>query len=200
MPHRRAHCARRRTRLLPRGLAGRRGDVRARRYRPPASARGGAGSKGVSWRRQGFPLRRFGLALLAAAVATAAGADDTSVRSTAELGNVGGGAIYAHVCQGCNMPEAQGAVGAGHYPKLAGDPALVSWQYVALTVLHGKNGMPAFGLPAGQGMETRSFHLSDAQVADVVNYVRSNFGNHRKDSITAKQVAALPHPGVASSS
>ena len=35
------------------------------------------------------------------------------------------------------MPEAQGAVGAGHYPKLAGDVALVSWQYVALTVLNG---------------------------------------------------------------
>lgn len=153
----------------------------------------------MSWRRQGFPLRRFGLALLAAAVATAAGADDTSVRSTAELGNVGGADIYAHICQGCHMPEAQGAAGAGHYPKLAGDPALVSWQYVALTVLHGKNGMPSFGQqPTGEMMDFVLVHLSDAQVADVVNYVRSNFGNHYKRSVTAAQVAALPHPGAAS--
>ena len=71
-----------------------------------------------------------------------------------------------------------------------------SWQYVAITVLNGKNGMPAFGLPADQVMETRTVHLSDAQIADVVNYVRSSFGNRHKDKIAASQVAALPHPGV----
>jgi mono/diheme cytochrome c family protein len=97
------------------------------------------------------------------------------------------------------MPGAQGAAGAGHYPKLAGDPALASWQYVALTVLHGRNGMPAFGQqPTGEALDFLLVHLSDAQVADVVNYVRSNFGNHYKGSITAAQVAALPHPGAAS--
>jgi len=32
------------------------------------------------------------------------------------------------------MPQGVGA-GAGHYPKLASDPALASWQYVAMTVL-----------------------------------------------------------------
>jgi mono/diheme cytochrome c family protein len=150
-------------------------------------------------RLRGFPLRRFGLALLAAAMATAAGADDNSVMSTTGLGKVGGAEVYGHICQGCHMPDAQGAAGAGHYPKLAGDPALVSWQYVALTVLHGKNGMPAFGQqPTGEIMDFALVHLSDAQVADVVNYVRSNFGNHYKDRITAEQVAALPHPGTAS--
>jgi mono/diheme cytochrome c family protein len=152
--------------------------------------------------RRGFDrtwVRCVAAVLLTVAVGAPASADDSSFTSTAGLSSVGGAEIYTHICQGCHMAQAQGAVGAGHYPKLAGDPALVSWQYVALTVLHGKNGMPAFGLPADQVMETRSVHLSDAQVADVVNYVRSNFGNHRKDNITAKQVAALPHPGVASS-
>jgi mono/diheme cytochrome c family protein len=66
---------------------------------------------------------------------------------------------------------------------------------VALTVLNGKNGMPPFGLPADQVMETRAAHLSDAQIAEVVNYVRSNFGNRYKDRASAAQVAALPHPG-----
>jgi mono/diheme cytochrome c family protein len=37
-------------------------------------------------------------------------------------------------------------------------------------------------------------HLSDAQIADVVNYVRSHFGNRWKDKATSAQVAALPHP------
>jgi mono/diheme cytochrome c family protein len=46
-------------------------------------------------------------------------------------------------------------------------------------VLRGLNGMPAFG-----GM------LDDRQVADVVNYVRTSFGNRYKDAVTAKDVAA----------
>jgi len=128
-------------------------------------------------------------------IAAVAAADDSAFTSGTSLESVGGPEIYSHICQGCHMPGGTGAIGAGKYPKLAGDPALVSWEYVALTVLNGKNGMPPFGLPADQVMETRAAHLSDAQIADVVNYVRSNFGNHYKNKATAKQVAALPHPG-----
>jgi len=95
------------------------------------------------------------------------------------------------------MSGGQGAVGAGVYPKLAANKKLVSWEYVALTVLNGRNGMPPFGLPADQVMETRAAHLSDAQVADVVNYVRSHFDNKYKAEVTAKQIAALPHPATA---
>jgi mono/diheme cytochrome c family protein len=146
-----------------------------------------------------LPVRRRWIALLAATAATAALADDNSVTSTAGFAKAGGAEIYSHICQGCHMPGAQGAAGAGHYPKLAGDPALVSWQYVALTVLHGKNGMPAFGQqPTGEALDFLLVHLSDAQVADIVNYIRSNFGNYYKSSVTAEQVAALPHPGAAS--
>jgi len=128
---------------------------------------------------------------------TGARADDSAFTSMAGLGTATGPEIYAHICQGCHMPGGQGAVGAGHYPKLAGDPALVAWEYVAITVLNGKHGMPAFGLPQNQVMETRSVHLSDAQVADVVNYVRNNFGNNFKSKVTAQQVAKMPHPGAA---
>ncbi len=139
--------------------------------------------------------------ILAAAAVLAAGAgrvaaDDSTFTSTDGLGPATGAEIYGRICQGCHMPGAQGAVGAGHYPKLAGDPALVAWQYVALTVLNGKNGMPAFGLPQDESLEIRAVHLSDAQVAGVVNYVRSNFGNHYRASVTPQQVAALPHPGA----
>jgi len=38
--------------------------------------------------------------------------------------------------------------------------------------------------------------LSDAQIADVVNYVRSHFGNGYKAEVTAQQVSALPHPAA----
>lgn len=141
------------------------------------------------------PLRRLAALLLAAAAA--ARADDSSFTSTAGLGSIGGEEIYSRICQGCHMPQGQGAVGAGHYPKLAGNPRLASWQYVAVTVLGGRDGMPPFGLPADQVQETRTVHLSDAQVADVVNYVRSHFGNAYADRVGAGEVAALPHPGTA---
>jgi mono/diheme cytochrome c family protein len=133
--------------------------------------------------------------LLTVGAATAGWADNSGFAPPAAGSQLSGAEIYAHVCQACHMPQAQGAVGAGHYPKLAGDPALVSWQYAALTVLNGKNGMPAFGLPADQyEFVFGAVNLSDAQVALVVNYVRSHFGNKWKASVTAAQVAALPHP------
>jgi len=54
--------------------------------------------------------------------------------------------------------------------------------------------MPAFGLPADQfEFVFGAVRLSDAQVAEVVNYVRSHFGNNWKGAATAGQVAALPH-------
>ena len=36
----------------------------------------------------------------------------------------GGEALYKNICQGCHMPNAQGAVGAGMYPALAKNPKL----------------------------------------------------------------------------
>lgn len=124
-------------------------------------------------------------------------ADDSSFTSTAGVGQMSGQQIYEHICQGCHMPAAQGAAGAGFYPKLAGDKNLMSWQYAALTVLNGRNGMPPFGLPADQVLKVRAAHLSDQQVADVVNYVRTHFDNKYSPTVTAKQVAALPHPASA---
>ena len=146
------------------------------------------------------PIKRLhvrSIAALLLGTAAAVHADDSSFTSTAGLANIGGEEIYSQICQGCHMSQGQGAIGAGHYPKLAGNPRLASWQYMALTVLGGRDGMPPFGLPADQVRETRTVHLSDAQIADVVNYVRSHFGNVYKDKVSASQVAELPHPGTA---
>jgi mono/diheme cytochrome c family protein len=142
-------------------------------------------------------MRRLAVLLAAAGAAAGVHADDSRFTSRAGPANATGADVYGHICQGCHMGQGQGAVGAGHYPKLAGDPALVSWQYVALTVLNGKNGMPAFGLPEDHFV-FGAVHLNDAQVAEVVNYVRAHFGNKWKGNVTAAQVAALPHPADAS--
>jgi mono/diheme cytochrome c family protein len=135
------------------------------------------------------------LILLLIAVAASAFADSPMFTSRAAIGSLSGEQIYDHICQGCHMPGAQGAVGAGAYPKLAANKKFVSWEFVALTVINGRNGMPPFGLPASRE-PSRATHLTDAQIADVVNYVRSHFENKFKTNVTAQQVAALPHPAA----
>lgn len=90
--------------------------------------------------------------------------------------------LYEHVCQGCHMPDAKGATGAGAYPALAGDRKLQAPLYPVLVVLRGQKAMPPFS------------DLTDAQVAQVVNYVRSGFGNHFDGTVTPEQVKALRPP------
>jgi mono/diheme cytochrome c family protein len=123
-------------------------------------------------------------------------ADSPLFTSRATIGSLNGEQIYDHICQGCHMPGGQGAVGAGAYPKLAANKNFVSWRFVALTVLNGRNGMPPFGFPEGQDMRSGPSHLTDAQIADVVNYVRSHFGNAYKAEVTAEEIQALPHPAA----
>lgn len=88
--------------------------------------------------------------------------------------------IYRGICQGCHMPDAKGAIGAGRYPSLAKNENLESAGYPAMVVLKGQKAMPDFG---------SSF--SDEQVASVVNYIRTHFGNRYRDKITAADIHAL---------
>jgi mono/diheme cytochrome c family protein len=126
--------------------------------------------------------------LLIEAPALASSAD---IPGSVPLKAMDGPQIYEHICQGCHMADGGGAVGAGHYPALAKDPALVSRQYMALTILAGRRNMPAFGAKHAVGFGGPPVTLTEAQIAAVINYVRSNFGNHYKDSITAAEVSAL---------
>jgi mono/diheme cytochrome c family protein len=88
-----------------------------------------------------------------------------------------GEAIYRTVCQGWHMAAAQGAVGAGAYLALANDPKLAATGYSVLVVVNGSKGMPPFGAL-----------LDDEQVAAVVNYVRSHFGNSYPDTVSSVDV------------
>jgi mono/diheme cytochrome c family protein len=94
-----------------------------------------------------------------------------------------GEALFKGLCQGCHMPNAQGAVGAGAYPALANNVRLVAAIYPITVVLNGQRAMPDFG-----------DDLTDAQIANVLNYVRTHFGNHFKDTITPANIAAARRP------
>jgi mono/diheme cytochrome c family protein len=88
--------------------------------------------------------------------------------------------LFANVCQGCHMPDGKGAVGAGVYPSLAGNKNLEAGGYPVYVVVRGQRAMPPFGAM-----------MSDDQVAAVVNYLRTHFGNGYKDAVTAEDVKAV---------
>jgi mono/diheme cytochrome c family protein len=91
-----------------------------------------------------------------------------------------GESLYKSVCQACHMPNGEGANGAASYPPLARDPALDDRGYPAYVVVFGKRAMPPFG-----------DMMSNDQVAAVVNYVRTHFGNNYLDQVTAEDVQAI---------
>jgi mono/diheme cytochrome c family protein len=88
-----------------------------------------------------------------------------------------GAALYQAICQGCHQANAQGAVGAAAYPALARNIKLASAAYPVYTVLQGRKGMPPL-----------ANYLSDGQIAAVVNYVRTHFGNDYADTVSEEMV------------
>ncbi len=91
----------------------------------------------------------------------------------------GGAALFASVCAGCHQPDARGASGAGVYPSLADNKDVASTDYLIRLVLGGQGGMP----PVGRMM-------SDPQVADVLNYLRTHFGNAYREEVSPTDVEA----------
>jgi mono/diheme cytochrome c family protein len=88
--------------------------------------------------------------------------------------------LFANICQGCHMPDAKGAVGAGAYPSLAANRNLETGGYPVYVIVRGLRAMPPVGAM-----------MNDDQVAAVVNYVRTHFGNDWKDAVTAEDVKVV---------
>lgn len=135
--------------------------------------------------KQYFGLVAASAALVGALAATATAqsspvAGDAASAAPAAVAAATGQDTYEHLCAACHMPDALGATGAGTYPALASNPRLIAKGYPLYVVLKGKNGMPSM-----------ADMLDDQQVADVVNYVRTHFGNAYADQVTAAEAAQL---------
>ena len=120
------------------------------------------------------------IAVLVGLAASPAAAQDTPELRGARFAMQGGEAVYRNICQGCHMADAKGATGAGSYPALANNAKLASAGYVLTMVMNGHRGMPWF-----------RDQFTDQQVADVVNFVRTSFGNRFKGPVTPADVKAL---------
>jgi mono/diheme cytochrome c family protein len=120
------------------------------------------------------------VAVCASPISVFAQSPDNTFADPAHFRAQKGAVLYRDICQGCHMPDARGATGAGEFPALAGNPTLAAVGYPLTVVLKGQKGMPGFAA-----------FLDDAQVAAVVNYVRTHFGNTYNDEVSAADARAL---------
>jgi len=120
------------------------------------------------------------LAGMLAVVATAAAAQEgqRTFSSGYRFVEMSGEELYNNVCRGCHMADGKGASGAGTYPSLVANPNLAQAGYPVTLVVRGRRAMPPFG-----------DMMNDAQVAAVVNYLRTHFGNDYSDAVAAQDVS-----------
>ncbi|MGC1301659.1 MAG: cytochrome c [Caulobacteraceae bacterium] len=136
-------------------------------------------------------MRHTNLRAFAAAVLLTAGAVSTAWGQEPRGDSPGGGGtkapvpvtgeqVYRQVCQACHMADGRGGSGAAAIPALAGNPRLGVAAYPITIVLKGKGAMPWLG-----------DILSPAQIANVVGYVRTHFGNAYPEPVTEAEVSRL---------
>ncbi len=115
---------------------------------------------------------RLGIISVAAAIAA------LGVGSAALAQTPTGQELFAQNCSACHQLTGKGIPGA--FPSLAGDLFVVGEpERVASTVVHGRGGMPTFGP-----------ELTDVQIATILTYVRSAWGN-QASAITPDMVAMV---------
>jgi mono/diheme cytochrome c family protein len=93
---------------------------------------------------------------------------------------VTGEQVYQQVCQACHMADAKGGSGAGMIPALAKNPRLADAGYPIGMVLQGRGAMPSL-----------TDLLSPAQIAGVVTYIRTHFGNNYRKPVTEADVKLM---------
>ena len=107
------------------------------------------------------------IATIAAAASSPSRAQETDGKS-----------LFLKNCAACHQATGKGIPGA--FPALAGSKFVQGpGNEVASVLLKGRGGMPDF-----------SDSLSDSDIATVLTFVRSNWGN-KADGLNAEQVAAL---------
>lgn len=102
-------------------------------------------------------------------------------------GAIDGGQIYAAQCVACHQATGEGL--AGVFPPLAGSEWVTGKAALAVQiVLHGMTGdLTVKGVHYNGAMPTFKDKLDDAEVAAVVNHIRTSFGNSA-DQIDAEMV------------
>ena len=107
-----------------------------------------------------------------------------------------GAMTYLDNCAACHRPDGRGYEGV--FPSLAGNPAVEASNATSVVsiVLGGSSTPRTPNTPAQFAMPAFAWRLSDQEVADVVTFVRSSWGN-RANAIDAAHVHDLRLPSAA---
>lgn len=125
-------------------------------------------------------MRRIAiLALPAMALAAAPALGDTPGGQQAKIKLADGQQVFSKICAACHMADARGS-GDGAIPALARNKNLADPAYPIGVVMKGKGAMPWF-----------SEMLTPAEVAAVVGYVRTHFGNNYPQPVTEADVKRI---------
>jgi cytochrome c oxidase cbb3-type subunit II len=100
-----------------------------------------------------------------------------------------GQSLYTAYCSACHQASGEGLPGV--FPPLKGSGVVTKDDATKHmhVVLDGLQGGKAGGVVYASAMPAFAATLSDAEIADIINYERSSWGNHGKP-VTAAQVAA----------
>jgi mono/diheme cytochrome c family protein len=101
-----------------------------------------------------------------------------------------GAAIYQETCTACHGGDGRGE--RSIFPTLAGSAVVQqkSAEGLIRAVLAGAQSVQTVRAPTGAAMPSFAWRLNDAQVADVVTYIRSSWGNQAAP-VTAAMVAPI---------
>ena len=104
-------------------------------------------------------------------------------------GAAAGRDLYIANCSACHLANGEGVAGA--FPPLKGSGVVNkddAAKHIQI-VLNGMQGGRAGGVVYASAMPPFAGVLSDAEIADIIDYERSSWGNHGKP-VNAAQVAA----------
>lgn len=98
--------------------------------------------------------------------------------------------IYLQNCSSCHQANGQGV--SGTFPPLAHNSFVTgNPKAVIVTVLNGKQGqITVNGVRYNGQMPAWKATLSDADIASVITYIRSSWGN-KADRVTVKQIQQI---------
>ena len=101
-----------------------------------------------------------------------------------------GAMIYLDNCAACHRPDGTGYEQV--FPRLAGNPVAEADNPLSLVtvVLQGSETPRTQGTPAQFAMPSFAWRLSNREVADAVNFIRTSWGNHASP-ITPEDVARV---------
>ena len=101
-----------------------------------------------------------------------------------------GAAIYKDACAACHKDSGMGEPGL--FPRLAGSALVQSDNATTLAriVLQGSRAVATAAKPTGPAMPALDWRLNNSQVADVLTYIRNNWGN-AAPAVPVKDVSKL---------